>query len=208
MPGAGAGTIWGPSGLTPGANPHIDRPTGRQRYDVLADAVAYDPSRPVTNIATWTPTLPASGQYRVYARWPADTSWATNATPSPRGRRQHGDGEPIPYAAGSGCSKRGGCNVKLNDQADEASSREADAMAFRRWPRRRPQSGAVWTPATLQLGLPTWSFRRWCCAFSGSASGNHTIYRRLDRGAGTRRQITAAGCREHLRHGARAELFG
>lgn len=173
----------GTFGLTPGANPHIDMTDRGSSYDVLADAVAYDPvSAPVTNIATWTPTLPASGQYRVYARWPADTSRATNASYT------------VTHAGGASTvtvnqTLRGGQwvllgtyqmtagaghNVKLNDQADGFVA--ADAMAFEPVASTPTTVKAVWTPAIAASG-PHLVWARWCCAFSGSASSvPYTIY--------------------------------
>jgi RHS repeat-associated protein len=89
-----------------------------------------------TDSFTWTPTLPSSGSYRVYARWVAGTDRATNATYEITGtagttpvavNQQLRDGEWVllgTFAMAPGV----GHNVKLTDNANGLVV--ADAVKF------------------------------------------------------------------------------
>ncbi len=46
---------------------------------VIADAIKFTPDGAAPSTATWTPTIPSSGSYKVYARWTAHPNRATNA---------------------------------------------------------------------------------------------------------------------------------
>ncbi|MGV3627451.1 MAG: RHS repeat-associated core domain-containing protein [Betaproteobacteria bacterium] len=46
---------------------------------VIADAIKVTPDGAAPNTATWTPTIPSSGSYKVYARWTAHPNRATDA---------------------------------------------------------------------------------------------------------------------------------
>ncbi len=46
---------------------------------VIADAVKFTPDGAAPSTATWTPTIPSSGSYKVYARWTAHPNRATDA---------------------------------------------------------------------------------------------------------------------------------
>jgi RHS repeat-associated protein len=49
--------------------------TDQNDDSVVADAIKFTPEA----TATWTPTIPSSGSYKVYARWTADSNRATDA---------------------------------------------------------------------------------------------------------------------------------
>ncbi len=46
---------------------------------VIADAIKVTPENAAPNTATWTPTIPSAGSYKVYARWTAHPNRASNA---------------------------------------------------------------------------------------------------------------------------------
>jgi hypothetical protein len=46
---------------------------------VIADAVKFTPDGAAPNTATWTPTIPTAGSYKVYAGWTAHPNRATDA---------------------------------------------------------------------------------------------------------------------------------
>ena len=89
-----------------------------------------------TNSVTWTPTLPASAVYKVYARWTAGTDRATNATyevthlggvNTVTVNQQQRDGEWV-YLGGYSMVIGQGHKVKLTDNANGVVV--ADAVKF------------------------------------------------------------------------------
>ena len=117
---------------------------------VIADAVMLTPVGAEPNTATWQATLPAAGNWRVYARWPAHPNRAANAVfrvQTPSGivpvtvNQQTNSG--LWQLLGIYALDAGPTSITLDDQADGYVI--ADAVKFE--PEGAQPESATWSPA-------------------------------------------------------------
>jgi RHS repeat-associated protein len=122
---------------------------------LIADAVLLVPPGAPPNTATWTLNVPASGEYRVYARWTQHPNRATNApytvqhaagTTTVLVNQEAGGGQW--FLLGSFGFNAGPASVSLTDQANDYVIADAVMLAA---PEAAP-STATWTPNVAQAG--------------------------------------------------------
>jgi hypothetical protein len=150
------GGVWnllGTFSMTPGQSHRVVL-TAQGDGQVIADAVAITPVD-AANRAIWTPTLPSTRTYNVYARWHANYDRATNATftvyhaggtTAVQANQQLNNASWVllgSFTMGPGQNHR----VELSDIGDASKYVIADAVAFS--PADSPNR-AIWTPALSQ----------------------------------------------------------
>ena len=144
---------------------------------VIADAVLVVPPGAAPNSATWTLSVPLSGQYKVYARWTQHPNRATNApyTITHAGGsttvlvNQEGGGGTW-FLLGTFGFDAGNATVTLTDQANDYVIADAVMLA----PPDALPSTATWTPNVAQGGQYE-VYARWTSHANRATNATYTV---------------------------------
>jgi len=142
---------------------------------VIADAVMIAPEGAAPSTATWQATLPQSGNWRVFARWPAHPNRAANAiyrvqTPAgtvPVSVNQQANGGAW-QLLGTFAFDAGSTSVSVDDRADGYVI--ADAVKFE--PEGALPESATWTPAIASPARYD-VYARWTALSNRSATARY-----------------------------------